>query len=60
MPRGGCCLKKNQNAPRPSEYAPARGEEMSKRLGGIIGFKDKTSLWYLNGFPDGSDIGSTV
>ena len=33
---------------------------MSKRLGGIIGCKkDKTSLWYLNGFPDGSNIGST-
>ena len=32
---------------------------MSKRLlGGIIGCKDKTSSW-LNGFPDGSNIGST-
>ena len=28
---------------------------MSKRLG-----KDKTSSCHLNGFPDGSDIGSTV
>ena len=27
---------------------------MSKRLGGIIGCKDKTSSWHLNGFPDGS------
>ena len=27
---------------------------MSKRLGGIIGCKYKTSSWYLNGFPDGS------
>ena len=28
---------------------------MSKRSGGIIiGYKDKTSLWHLNGFPDGS------
>ena len=27
---------------------------MSKRLlGGIIGCKDKTSSWHLNGFPDG-------
>ena len=37
---------------------------MSKRLGGIIllvGCKDKkTSSWHLNGFPDGSNIGSTV
>ena len=32
---------------------------MSKRLGGIIGCKDKTSSWYLNGFPDGNNLGST-
>ena len=33
---------------------------MLKRLGGIIGCKDKkTSSWHLNGFPDGSNIGST-
>ena len=25
-------LKKNQNAPRPSEHPPVRGENMSKRL----------------------------
>ena len=24
---------------------------MSKRLGGIIGYKDKTSSWHLNRFP---------
>ena len=29
------CLKKNLNAPRPSEHPPVRGEKMSKRLGGI-------------------------
>ena len=33
---------------------------MSKRLGGIIDCKDKTSSWHLNGFLDGSNIGSTV
>ena len=33
---------------------------MSKRLGGIIGCKYKTFSWHLNGFPDGSNIGSTV
>ena len=34
---------------RPSEHPPVRGE-MSKRLvGGIIGHKDKTSSWHLNG-----------
>ena len=53
-------LKKNQNAPRPSEHTPVRGEKMSKRLGGIKGCKYKTSSWHLNGFPDGSNIGSIV
>ena len=33
---------------------------MSKRFGGIIGCKYETSSSYLNGFPDGSNIGSTV
>ena len=38
-------LKKNQNAPRPSEHPPVRGK-MSKRLDGIIiGCKYKTSSW---------------
>ena len=39
---------------------PQSGKKMSKRLGGIIGCKNKTSSWHLNGFPDGSNIGSTV
>ena len=39
------CLKKNQNSPRPSEH-PTQEEKMSKRLGGIIGCKDKTSTWH--------------
>ena len=47
------------NASRPSEH-PTRGGGKSKRLGGIIGCKDKTSSWHLNGFPYGSNIGSTV
>ena len=25
-----------------------------------IGCKDKATTWYLNGFPDGSDLGSTI
>ena len=33
---------------------------MSKRLGGIVGCKDKTSSWHLIGFRDGTDIGSAV
>ena len=39
---------------------PQSGGKMSKRLGGIIGCKYKTSSWHLNGFSDGSNIGSTV
>ena len=54
-------LKKNQNAPRPSEYPPVMGKKMSKRLGaGIKGCKYKTSSWLLNRFPDADNIGSTV
>ena len=53
-------LKKNQNAPRPSEHPPVMGEKMSKRLGGIKGCKYKTSSWHLNRFPDADNIGSTV
>ena len=52
--------KKNLNASRPFEHS-VRGENMSKRLVvGIISCKYKTFSWYLNGFPDGSNIGSTV
>ena len=39
---------------------PHRGENVKSLLGGIIGCKDKTSSWHLNGFPDGRNIGSTV
>ena len=38
-----CCLKKNLNAPRSSEHPSQSGGKMSKRLGGVIGCKDKTS-----------------
>ena len=52
-------LKKNQNAPRPTEHPPAiRGGKMSKRLGGIIGCKYKTSSWPLYG--TGSNIRSIL
>ena len=54
------CLKKNLNASRPSEHPPVRGK-MSKRLGGIIGCKDKKPLHgILNEFLDGSNIESAV
>ena len=39
---------------------PQSGGKMSKRLSGTIGCKGKTSSWYLNGFPDGSNIDSTT
>ena len=29
---GECCLKKNQNAPRPSERPSVRGEKMSNNF----------------------------
>ena len=37
-----------------SEHPTQTGGKMSKRLGGIIGFKDKISSWHLNGFPNGT------
>ena len=60
---GPACFKENLNASRPSEHPPDDwgGGGVSKRLGGIIGCKYKTSSWHLNGFPDGSNIvGSTI
>ena len=48
MPTATYRLKKNQNAPRPSEHPPIRGEKMSKRLGGIKGCKYKTSCFKKN------------
>ena len=38
-------LKKNLKASRPYEHPPVKGGEMSKRLSGIIGCKDKTNLF---------------
>ena len=54
-------LKKNLNAPRPSEHPPARGENVKMfRWDHNSGCKYKTSSRHLNGFPDGSNVGSTV
>ena len=47
-------LQTSLNPSRPSEHPPVRGENMSKRLGGIIGCRDKTSSWHLNGSPYGA------
>ena len=41
-------------------YCSSQGGKLSKRLGGNMGCKDKTSSWHLIGFSDGSNIGSTV
>ena len=59
---GENCQRKILNPSTPFFLSiPQSGGEMSKRLGGIIvGRKDRISSWHLNGFPDGSDIGSTV
>ena len=55
------CLKKNLNASRPYKRPSVRGENIpGSIIGGIVGCEYKTSSWYLNEFPDGSDIGSTV
>ena len=40
-------FKTNLNVSRSSEHPPSQGGEMSKRLGGIIGCKDKTSSCYF-------------
>ena len=54
-------LKKNQNAPRPSEHPPLRGKNVKTfRWDHSLGCKYKTSSWHLNGFPYGGDIGPTV
>ena len=51
------CLKKNLNASRPYKHPAIRRENV---VGGIKGREYKTSWWHLDGFPDGSNIGSTV
>ena len=53
-------LKKKSERAQTFWASPSQGEKMSKRLGGIIGCKYKTSSWHLNGFLYGSNIGSTV
>ena len=58
-----CCLKKNQNASRPSEDPPVRGKKMSKRL---VRWNQRLQIQNLFvafkrvELPDGNNIGSTV
>ena len=58
----GCILKKNLNASRPPEHPPVREKNIKPFTGrwDHIGCKNQASPWRLNGFPDGSNIGSTA
>ena len=54
-------FKKKQNAPRPSGHPPVRGENVRTfRWDLRLQRQKKNSSWHLNGFLDGSNIGSTV
>ena len=53
------CSKKNPNVFRPSGHPPVTGENV-KTVGGIIGCNTKPLSRHLNGFPDCSNIESTV
>ena len=56
-------FKENLNASRPSAHPSVRGKKNVRtfRWDHRIGCKDKkNSSWHLNGFSDGSNIGSTV
>ena len=52
------CLKKKLEASRLSEHPPVRGENV-KMFRWDHRLQIQNLLWHLNGFPDGSDIGST-
>ena len=56
------CLKKNMNASRPSEHPPVRGENVKTFSGWYHNRLQRQNLfsWYLNVFPNGTNIGSTV
>ena len=50
-------FKENLNASTPYKHPSLRGGIV---MGRIIGSEYKISLWHLNGFPEGSNIGSIV
>ena len=58
--RGSIYSKKNLNSLLDLLSIPQSGGKNVKCFGGIIGCKDKTSSWHLNGFPNGSNVESTV
>ena len=49
-------LKENSERNLDFLSIPQSGGKMSKRLGGIIGCKEKISSWHLNGFPGDSTV----
>ena len=53
------CLKKNQNASRPSEHLLVRGKNV-KTFTWDHRLQIQTSPWHLHGLLDGSNIGSTA
>ena len=55
-----CCLKKNQNTPRPSKHPPVMEEKMSKRLGGIKRLQIQNLFMAFKQVPDADNIGFTV
>ena len=56
-----CCLKKNLNASRPSvNNIPHRGKNVKTLSRWDQRLQRQNLSWHLNGFPDGSNIGSTV
>ena len=54
------CLKKNQNAPRPSEYPQVRGENVKTFIRWDHRLRIKNLFMTVKRVPDGSNIGSTV
>ena len=54
-------LKKNLNAPRPSEHPlpSSEGGKKVKTFRSDHRLQRQISSWHLNGFPDGSNIGRT-
>ena len=60
LENGLCVYRKIRTHLDLLSIAQLEAKKMSKRLGGIKGCNYKTSSWHLNGFRDGSNIGSTV
>ena len=57
---GNSCLNHDLNVSKPSEYPPSKGKNMPKRLGENSDCQQEHTSCDLNGFSNGSRIGSTV